>query len=221
MGTKRRLAAGIVLVGVAAAASAFALPDLPERTAIHFGPGGTPDSYTSPLFAAAFVPALMLALLGLFEGVVRVDPLRENLRESEGVYDALVLGTLAFLAFVHGLVLAFNLGYDVPITDAAFVAVGVLYVALGAAMRRVDRNWIVGFRTPWTLSDDVVWERTHAVGSIALVLAGVVTVAGTLALPAYGVWFVVGTILAVVVFTYAHSYVVYQRRHPDGESTTP
>ncbi|WP_227134416.1 SdpI family protein [Halorubellus salinus] len=220
MGTQRRLAAGLVLAGVAAAASAFALPDLPARTAIHFGSGGTPDNYASPLLAAAFIPALMLALLALFEGLVRVDPLRENLRESEGAYDGLVVATLAFLVVVHALVLAYNLGYDVPTADATYVAVGVLYVALGVAMRRVDRNWIVGFRTPWTLSDDAVWERTHAVGSVALVLAGVVTVAGTVLAPAYGVWFVVGTILAVAVFTYAHSYVLYRRRHPDGESTT-
>lgn len=221
MGTTRRLAVGLVVAGVAAAASALALPDLPARTAIHFGPGGSPDSYTSPAFAGAFVPALMLALLALFEGLVRVDPLRENIREFEGVYDAVVVGTLAFLALVHGLVLAYNLGYDVPIDTATAVAVGVLYVGLGVAMRRVDRNWIVGFRTPWTLSDDAVWDRTHAVGSVALVLAGVVTVAGSLLFPAYGVWFVVGTILAVAAFTYAHSYVVYRRRHPDGEPTTP
>ena len=221
MGTQRRLAGGLVLAGVAAAASAVALPDLPARTAIHFGPGGTPDDYASPPFVAAFVPGLMLGLLALFEGLVRVDPLRENLRESEGVYDALVIGTLAFLTVVHGLVLAYNLGYDVPIDTTVFVAVGALYVVLGVAMRRVERNWIVGFRTPWTLSDDAVWERTHAVGSVALVLAGVVTVAGTLLVPAYGVWFVVGTILAVAVFTYAHSYVLYQRRHPDGETSTP
>ncbi|WP_323677063.1 SdpI family protein [Halorubellus sp. PRR65] len=221
MGTKRRLAAGVVLAGVAAAASALALPDLPARTAIHFGPGGSPDSYTSPLFAAAFVPGLMLALLAFFEGVVRVDPLRENLQGSEGVYDGFVVATLAFLVVVHGLVLGYNLGYDVPIEDATYVAVGALYVALGVAMRRVDRNWILGFRTPWTLSDDAVWERTHAVGSVALVLAGVVTVAGSLLLPAYAVWFAVGPVLAVVAFTYAHSYVLYQRRHPDGEASTP
>jgi uncharacterized membrane protein len=221
MGTQRRLTAGIVLVGIAAAASALALPDLPARTAIHFGPGGTPDNYTSPLFAAAFVPGLMLALLAFFEGIVRVDPLRENLRESEGVYDGLVVATLAFLVVVHGLVLAYNLGYDVPIDTTVFLAVGVLYVALGVAMRRIDRNWFVGFRTPWTLSDDAVWERTHDVGSIALVLAGVVSIVGTLLLPAYGVWFVLGTILAVVAFAYAHSYVLYQRRHPDGEASTP
>lgn len=221
MGTQRRLTAGLVLVGVAAAASAVALPDLPARTAIHFGPGGTPDDYASPLFTAAFVPGLMLALLALFEGLVRADPLRENLRESAGVYDGLVVATLAFLVVVHALVLAFNLGYEVSIGEATYLAVGVLYVALGVAMRRVERNWIVGFRTPWTLSDDAVWERTHDVGSVALVLAGVVTVVGTVLVPAYGVWFVLGTILGVAAFTYAHSYVLYQRRHADGERTTP
>jgi uncharacterized membrane protein len=221
MGTQRRLTAGIVLVGVAAAASALALPDLPTRVAIHFDASGTPNDDASQAVAAAFVPALMLCLLALFEGLVRVDPLRENLRASEGVYDGVVIVTLAFLAFVHGLLLAYNVGYAVPIGDATYFAVGLLYVALGVAMRYVERNWIVGFRTPWTLSDDAVWERTHDVGSVALVLAGVVTMVGTALWPAYGVWFVLGTILGVAAFTYAHSYVLYRRRHPDGDRTTP
>lgn len=221
MGTQRRLTAGVLIAGVATAASALALPDLPARVAIHFDASGTPNDYASQAVAAAFVPAFMLCLLALFEGVVRVDPLRENLRASEGVYDGVVIVTLAFLAFVHGLLLAYNVGYAVPIGDATFFAVGLLYVALGVAMRNVDRNWIVGFRTPWTLSDDAVWERTHAVGSVALVLAGLVTIAGTALLPAYGVWFVVGTILGVAVFTYAHSYALYRRRHADGEQATP
>jgi uncharacterized membrane protein len=221
MGTQRRLIAGTVLVGVAAAASAFALPDLPTRVAIHFDASGTPNDYASPAFAVAFVPAVMLCLLALFEGLVRVDPLRENLRESETVYDAIVVVTLAFLALMHGLVLASNLGYAVPIDDATYLAVGLLYVGLGVGVRYVERNWVVGFRTPWTLSDDAVWERTHDVGSIALVLAGVVTMVGTALWPAYGVWFVLGTILGVAVFTYAYSYVLYQQRHPDAEQATP
>ncbi|NHN40999.1 DUF1648 domain-containing protein [Halorubellus sp. JP-L1] len=221
MRSRFRLVGGLVLVAVAAVASVLALPDLPERTAIHWGPGGSPDDFASPAFAAAFVPALMVVVLALFEGLPRVDPLKENFEEFAGVYDALVLATLGFLAGVHGLVLAFNLGYGVPMDVAVAVGVGGLYVVLGAVLHRVQRNWAVGVRTPWTLSDDVVWERTHDRAGSAFVVAGVASVAAALAVPEYATLVVVASAVVVAVAVSAYSYVLYRRRHPEGERTSP
>ena len=42
-------------------------------------------------------------------------------------------------------------------------------------MPRARPNWWFGIRTPWTLSNDRVWERTHRVGGYLLVAVGIVT----------------------------------------------
>ena len=47
-------------------------------------------------------------------------------------------------------------------------------------MRTVRSNFFVGIRTPWTLSNDVVWRKTHELGG--------------------KIWFYTGIILAIVVF---------------------
>ncbi len=49
----------------------------------------------------------------------------------------------------------------------------VLLGVLGNAMPALRPNWFFGIRTPWTLRDDRVWDRTHRVAGHALVGASV------------------------------------------------
>jgi uncharacterized membrane protein len=54
-----------------------------------------------------------------------------------------------------------------------FVAVGILFVLIGAVMGRIAPNPIVGIRTPWTMADERVWRRTHHFTGRLLALGGV------------------------------------------------
>jgi uncharacterized membrane protein len=47
-------------------------------------------------------------------------------------------------------------------------------------MTRMRPNWFMGIRTPWTLSSEQVWRKTHRVGGYAFVAAGVVMAAAGL-----------------------------------------
>ena len=52
---------------------------------------------------------------------------------------------------------------------------GVLLLALlGNVLGKVRRNFWVGVRTPWTLADVRVWERTHRLAAWLFTVAGLV-----------------------------------------------
>jgi len=71
----------------------------------------------------------------------------------------------------------------------------VQFIILGNVLPRARPNWWFGIRTPWTLSNDRVWVRTHRVGGYLLAGAGVVLLAGA-ALP--GPWtFALGVVAAI------------------------
>ncbi|HIQ49880.1 MAG TPA: SdpI family protein [Nanoarchaeota archaeon] len=38
-------------------------------------------------------------------------------------------------------------------------AFGVLYFYCGILTENAKRNWFIGIRTPWTLSNERVWEK--------------------------------------------------------------
>jgi uncharacterized membrane protein len=71
--------------------------------------------------------------------------------------------------------------------------VGLLEIGLGLAMPRVRRNPIIGIRTPWTLTSDENWARTHRFAGYSMVVGGVVAAAAG----ASGT--IVGAVVAIVV----------------------
>ena len=42
-----------------------------------------------------------------------------------------------------------------------FSVISLFFAFLGKAMANVKQNYFVGIRTPWTLSNELVWDDTH------------------------------------------------------------
>jgi uncharacterized membrane protein len=73
----------------------------------------------------------------------------------------------------------------------------------------------VGIRTPWTLSSDEVWRRTHRVGGRWFVAAGFVIVLTSLFLPVAFVFPVfIAVVLALALGLIAYSWYLYQHLAP-------
>ncbi|PSP79070.1 hypothetical protein BRC81_06270 [Halobacteriales archaeon QS_1_68_20] len=211
----RRTLAGLVIVAVAAVASALAAPELPEQVTTHWNAAGEPDGFMGATTVLVGAPALILGVVVLFEVIPGIDPLGENVREFQTAYDALAVLTAGFLAYTYGFVLAWNLGYQFEVMQALAPAMAVLYVAVGYLLERAERNWFVGIRTPWTLSSETVWRHTHERAAPLFKLAGVLAL-GALVLPDYAVYFLVGPVVAVAGYATVYSYVDY-RRLGDGD----
>lgn len=208
----RRDIAGGGIVLLTAVASALAAPELPAEMAIHFDASGDPDGYVDRPLALASMPLLATGLVALFAAIPRVDPLGENIAEFRGAYDALAVGTIALLAYVHGLVLAYNLGTEFDVTVAVAPAVAAVYYLAGHLLSRAERNWFVGLRTPWTLSDERVWTRTHERVAPLFKLAGVVALVGVV-VPSLAIYLLVGPVAVAALAGTVYSYVCYRRLH--------
>jgi uncharacterized membrane protein len=173
------------LAAAAAVASALAYPFLPERVAVHFDAHGRPDRYTPRSNAALRLPLVMAALalanarMGAWPGARDRDDADSGVRARE---DAVSLSELAVLLSQLAL-LAQGLGLPLDTSRVPRAMSSVLFVALGNVLPKLPRNGLVGIRTPWTLADPTVWERTHRLGGYLCVLAGLI---GLASLPATG-----------------------------------
>jgi uncharacterized membrane protein len=126
--------ASACIIGLTALAGVAVWPRLPAEVAIHFSASGTPDNYVSKPVGVALLPALMVATLAVLKGAFRYDP-----PDAPQVATTITVATMAFMGAIHGLVLAWNLGYAVPFD---LVLVGslvwaVLVVAYAANGERV------------------------------------------------------------------------------------
>ncbi|OYR84621.1 MULTISPECIES: SdpI family protein [Halorubrum] len=223
LSTRLRFGVAVLLVAVGAAASLAVAPDLPQRMVTRWNAAGEPTETLSRTAGMWLVPGLAVGLIGLFAVLPRIDPLRENVAAFRVHYDRFVVVLTAFLVALHLAVLAVNLGYAVDVTTVAAAGGAALFYYLGTLLPHVEPNWFLGIRTPWTLSDDAVWDRTHALGARLFKLSAAIAAVGLFA-GEYAVYFLVGPALATAAVTVAYSYLLYARgtdEGDDGAARTP
>lgn len=88
----------------------------------------------------------------------------------------------------------------------AFIGVGLLIALLGAYLKRLEPNYFVGVRTPWTLQSKDIWKKTHAMAGNLWLWTGIVTIVAGFFLPLVTGVFVLmfaGAILAALPYIYS------------------
>lgn len=200
-----------VLVIISVVASAIVYPRLPDHIPTHWSVQGQATGSGPRWLVVGLFPALLVAMWGILRFLPAIDPRRENYVKFQGTYDLLVNAALTVALLVHGVAIAIALGAPFSLVRLMPIVAGAMFVVLGNALPRARPNWWFGVRTPWTLSNDRVWERTNRVGGCGLVVFGLVIAFGAL-LPediAFKAMVVLGAILALSIVVY--SYIVWRQ----------
>lgn len=176
-----------------------------------------PDRPSSRLMAAFALPATIAALSLGARLLPLIDPRRANYARFEDTFWRLVNAGCAFLAVLHAFTLGSALGLPLAGSQQMILAAaGVTVAVAGNYLTRVQPNWFVGIRTPWTLSSDTVWRKTHRLAGRLMVLAGLVLVGLSFA-PPRAVMPVVAASIAITAGTsLAYSFILWRREQLAG-----
>lgn len=184
---------------------------LPSVVPTHWGLYGQPDGWGPSWFAAFFFPLIIIAIYLLLTYIPRIDPKKERYTEFSREYGMFKVTIILFLAVLYVLTSFAGMGYAVKIDVVVPLMVGILFVTLGNYFDKIKSNWFFGIRTPWTLSSESVWNKTHKLGSRLFVLGGIIIALGAF-LPAilkFVSFLVVIGVLVIVPMIY--SYVLYKK----------
>jgi uncharacterized membrane protein len=174
----------LAMAALSLAAAAVVLASVPLRFNAH----GVATAYGSPLAPLAVMPLAALILSAIFAGLARAEPRRENLILSRLPYATRWIGGVVIVAFVHlwivyTLVTTVRGAAPIDPTRLVFVLVGAMIAIAGGQLRRLRSNFMIGIRTPWTLADERVWDRTHRLARWPVMLTGLAIVLAALAAP--------------------------------------
>jgi uncharacterized membrane protein len=208
MSTKTTSIITLILIALALLAGAVLWNQLPDQMASHWNVNDEVDG-TMPKFWGVFLlPLITLGMLVLFLVLPGIDPLKANIAQFRESFNLFIVLIVAFMLYIHGLTLAWSLGYqNFKMSAAMLPFMGVLFIAIGFMLRKAKRNFFIGIRTPWTLSSDSVWDKTHQLGSVLFMASGVFAIIGGIfgGMTAFWLMFVplIGSSLFLVIYSYA------------------
>jgi uncharacterized membrane protein len=209
-----RPAIALVLI-LTAVMTLVVYPMMPDVVASHWNAAGDLNGTMPKFWELALIPLLMYGFCALLTVLPRIDPLRNNYQKFQEYYEGFILVFAAFFFFIQLQIILWGLGIHVSPNLTMPVMIGGLFVYIGFLMEHAEPNWFVGIRTPWTLSSDSVWKKTHQKGATLFKLAGALSFIGILA-GIYAWLFILIPAIAVAVYTVVYSYVEFERERKTG-----
>jgi uncharacterized membrane protein len=206
-----------VLLALMAAVSTWGWLVLPDgaRIASHWGFDGRVSATLSKAAGLLLLPAIGLAVCALIAIIPVIEPRRENLIASRKAFLAIWLGALSAIAVAHALMVMTALGYAIDVPGVLIVAIAGVIAVAGNYLGKVRSNFFVGIRTPWTLSSDLAWEKSHRMLGRLFVFSALITLAVRFAVTVEaGYIALAATLTSSALIAIASSYV-YWKQDPE------
>jgi len=185
-------------------------PRMPELMASHWNAQGEVDGYIAKCGGLFLLPILLVILFFIFILFPRIDPLKKNIEEFRKYFDWFFILIIGFLFYIYLLTIVWNLGVIFEMRYFLLPAFGILFYFAGILIEKAKRNWFIGIRTPWTLSNDVVWEKTHKVGGKLFKILGIISFLGIFFLR-FAFLVVIFPAILVSLYLIAYSYFEFQK----------
>ena len=192
------------------AVTILAYPGLPDQIPSHWNSAGEVDGYLPKFWGVLVIPLVMIAFTALFALIPRIDPLRANYQKFQMYYEGFILVFAVFLLLIQLQILLWGLGYPISPNLLLPLIMGALFIYLGFLIEHAEPNWFVGIRTPWTMSSERVWKKTHTLGGTLFKIAGILTMVGVV-FGKYSLWFVLVPILVVSISLVIYSYLAFRK----------
>ncbi len=187
---------------------------LPALVPSHLNASGKPALFISRWLAVSYEPIITLVIILVWQVLWRIDPKRRNYENFWSTYRYIGGVIVVCVGLIYLTVLGHLL--QMATMRLALTAYGIMLLLVANVLPRLQVNWWLGIRTPWTLSNDEVWIRTHRLGgqlgipvaALIILLAWVIPI---------GKFMVLSGVIPIIIWaltTVVASYFIDKKRNP-------
>jgi len=205
----------IVIIILSFLVSVYFYPKMPDRMASHWNIRNEVDGYIPKFWGLLLMPLIGLGMYGLFLILPRIDPLKNNIKKFEKYYHGFIFVMIVFLFYIYLLTIGANIGLEFNMGTFLIPGMSLLFFYIGLMLENSKRNWFVGIRTPWTLQNDKVWEKTHKLGGKLFKISAIIILVGMF-LTRYIFWFIMGSAFLIAIIPIVYSYIIYKKTESEG-----
>ncbi len=202
---------GIFILIITLATSFYFYQNFPDTVPTHWNIYGQPDNWSGKEFAAFFFPGLIIILYLMMIGLPFFDPMKQRYQEFSKTYQIIRISFILFLSAIYFLASLNALGYKIPIDKVTPLGIGLLFIILGNFLPKVKKNWFVGIRTPWTLSNEDIWNKTHRLGGKIFMFCGLLMIMGIFFDPKIYVFLFGIIIFLTLFFSFGYSWWLWHK----------
>ncbi|MFH1405245.1 MAG: SdpI family protein [Patescibacteria group bacterium] len=199
-----------ILIFISFFMAAYLYPYFPQSVASHWNVNGQVDGYMPKFWGLFLMPLISIVMMVLFILLPKIDPLKKNIQKFQKYYDGFIVLIVLYLFYIYSLTIVWQAGFQFNMMRALAPAFGVLFIYIGIMLKHTKRNWFIGIRTPWTMSNDTVWKKTHELGAKLFIASGILSLFGIL-FPYQAILLVLAPIIISCIYIIIYSYMEFKR----------
>jgi uncharacterized membrane protein len=212
---KSKFFSGVFLVQLLIAVIMFVVgwyfyDKLPDLVPSHWNINGEIDAYLPKLTQIILFPCITLALAVLFQLISRIDPRKEKYVLFKKPWIVLQMSIVVFFAYLYFVTLYMAFYPLTPIIPFIFGGIGVLFVLLGNYLGKIKQNYFVGIKTPWTIDNEEVWNKTHRLGGWMFTVCGLIVFAEAF-IQWQIVWVFIASVILTAIVPIVYSYLIFRK----------
>jgi uncharacterized membrane protein len=186
---------------------------MPETVPTHWNYEGVVDGYSGKTFGTFMTPGIALLMLIFFPLLSKIDPKKENYESFKSTWAAIQTSLICVFAYIYALQLYFTFTPENSYMMGRMMVfgMGILFVFMGNLLGKVRQNYFIGIKTPWTLNDPEVWQKSQRFGGYMMVLGGIAFLIEAL-IWQYLLAFLIIFITLVAIVPIVYSYVISRKK---------
>ncbi|MFO7895843.1 MAG: SdpI family protein [Candidatus Cloacimonadales bacterium] len=182
---------------------------------VHWNFQGEVDNYSGKWLGTLLFPLINAFILALLIAMPYISVRYKNSEKRfQDILPAFALILISCFALIHifSLLLAANLLAEN--VKSLHLILGLMFLLLGNYLPKVPSNFFLGIRTPWTLSSEYVWRRTHRLGGVCFVWGGILLMISALLPAAQSLMsnIIFGIFTFVILLPVAYSFFIYKKQ---------
>lgn len=183
---------------------------LPKQVPLHWNLEWEIDRYGSryELLIIMLIPIVTYYGMLLAKNI---DPEIHNIQKKNKTYELIRKSLAVFLVLLMGFIYLMILKPHMNGTFIICLLIGVFLIVLGNYMPKFPKNYFLGVRTPWTLSNEWVWKQTHRMSGYCFVVGGLFIIVGGLLPSTISFIIILSITILMTIFSLFYSYLLYKR----------
>jgi uncharacterized membrane protein len=202
----------------------YGRPDLlRERIPTHTNLAGEVDIWTPReriLPQWLILPGVMAGIVGLSVLLPWLSPQGFEINRFRGTFFFLMAVCAMLMGYIQLLLVLGGIkGVQLDMSRWLLGGLSLFFALLGNRLGKVQRNFWMGVRTPWTLASETVWIQTHRLTAWVWTAGGVLL--AILAFAGASVWVWMAGLLAMALYPAVYSLWLYKRLEKQGRLAPP